>query len=93
MNLIDGPPWDPDVTIGVRPEHVALVPPGTGRLDGRIAEIEFTGTESVVHVDCGATWVLVKVPRGFSPRLGAETGVSFDDTRVRRFSGRDGAAL
>ncbi|HYP23141.1 MAG TPA: ABC transporter ATP-binding protein [Actinomycetota bacterium] len=93
MNLIDAPPWDPDVTIGVRPEHVALVPPGAGRLDGRIAEVEFTGNESVVHVDCGPTWVLVKVPRGFSPRLGAETGISFDESRIRRFSGRDGAAL
>ncbi|HEX2294283.1 MAG TPA: ABC transporter ATP-binding protein [Actinomycetota bacterium] len=93
MNLVDDPPWDPGVTVGIRPEHVALVPPGAGRIDGRIAEIEFTGHESVVHVDCGPTWILVKVPRGFSPRLGAETGVSFQDSAIRRFSGRDGAAL
>jgi ABC-type sugar transport system ATPase subunit len=93
MNLIESPPWDPDATIGVRPEHVALVPPGAGRLDGRIVEVEFTGHESVVHVDCGSTTVLVKTSRGFSPRAGAETGVTFDERVVHRFDGPDGAAL
>jgi ABC-type sugar transport system ATPase subunit len=93
MNLVASPPWDPEATIGIRPEHVALVPPGAGRLDGRITEVEFTGHESVVHVDCGSASILVKVPRGFTPRVGAETGVSFEESAVRRFSGRDGAAL
>ena len=93
MNLIDAPPWAPDVTIGVRPEHVALVPPGAGRLDGRISEIEFTGHESVVHVDCGTSTILVKTARGFSPRIGAETGVSFDERSVRWFAGPDGVAI
>jgi ABC-type sugar transport system ATPase subunit len=93
MNLVESPPWDPGATVGIRPEHVALVPPGAGRLDGRIVEIEFTGNESVVHVDCGYSTILVRTPRGFSPRVGAETGVSFEDGAVRRFSGRDGAAL
>jgi ABC-type sugar transport system ATPase subunit len=93
MNVVEAPPWDPDATIGVRPEHVALVPPGAGRLDGRIVEVEFTGNESVVHVDCGVATILVKTARGFSPRIGAETGVSFEERSVRRFAGRDGAAL
>ena len=93
MNLIESPPWDPGVTVGIRPEHVALVPPGAGRLDGRIAEVEFTGHESVVHVDCGTASVLVKAPRGFTPRLGAETGVTFEERALHRFAGPDGAAL
>ena len=93
MNLIESPPWDPGVTAGIRPEHTALVPPGAGRIDGRIAEVEFVGHESVVHVDCGIASILVKVPRGFSPKIGAETGVSFEERAVHRFSGRDGAAL
>jgi ABC-type sugar transport system ATPase subunit len=93
MNVIEAPPWDPQATIGVRPEHVALVPPGAGRLDGRVAEVEFTGHESVVHVDCGGSTILVKTQRGFSPRVGAETGVTFDEKTVHRFDGVDGAAL
>jgi ABC-type sugar transport system ATPase subunit len=93
MNMIHSPPWDPEATVGIRPEHVTLVPPGAGRIDGRVAEIEFTGHESVVHVDCGLTWILVKVPRGSTPRPGAETGLSFEESAIRRFSGRDGAAL
>ena len=93
MNLIDAPPWAPEATIGVRPEHVALVPPGAGRLDGRVTEVEFTGHETVVHVDCGNATVLVKTPRGFSPRIGAETGVSFDERSVHWFAGPDGIAI
>ncbi len=93
MNLVEGPPWDPAVTIGVRPEDVTLVPPGTGRLDGRVAEVEFTGHESVVHVDCGRATILVKTGRGGEPATGAETGLAFDDSKIRRFGGPEGAAL
>ncbi len=93
MNLVEGPSWDPDVTIGVRPEDVTLVPPGAGRLDGRVTEVEFTGYESVVHVDCGPATVLVKTDRGGEPVPGAETGLAFDDAKVRRFGGPEGAAL
>ncbi len=92
MNLIPGPPSEPDVTIGIRPEDVRLVAEGEGRLDGRVSEVEFTGHESIVHVDCGIATVLVKAGRS-TPPIGAETGLDFDGDAVRRFAGPDGAAL
>jgi ABC-type sugar transport system ATPase subunit len=93
MNLIEAPPWDPGVTIGVRPEDVRLVPPGTGRIDGRVAEVEFTGHESIVHVDTGRATVLVTTSRAAAPPAGTEIGLAFGDASVRRFAGPEGPAL
>ncbi|MFN2589104.1 MAG: ABC transporter ATP-binding protein [Actinomycetota bacterium] len=92
MNLIPGPPSEPDVTIGIRPEELRLVAEGSGRLDGRVAEIELTGHESIVHVDCGIATVLVKTGRD-APPVGAEVGLDFSESAVRRFDGLDGAAI
>jgi ABC-type sugar transport system ATPase subunit len=92
MNLIPGPPSEPSVMIGVRPEDLRLVDEGQGRLNGRVTEVEFAGHESIVHVDCGIAPVLVKAGRT-APEIGTQTGLDFDEAAVRRFDGPDGPAL
>ncbi|EKP95197.1 ABC transporter ATP-binding protein [Thermaerobacter subterraneus] len=50
-----------EVAIGIRPQHVQLVAPGRGHLDGRVTMIELLGHEKLVTVEAG------RVPGGVAP--------------------------
>lgn len=43
-------PLTGEVSIGIRPEHIALTTPNAGHLDGHIELVEPLGSESLVHV-------------------------------------------
>ena len=43
----------PAAHLGIRPEHIALGPKGTGQCDGRVDVVEYLGADSFVVMDCG----------------------------------------
>ena len=87
MNLIAGPFAGTfnATTIGIRPEHVALVPSG-GDLSGTIVLTEHLGSDSFLHVDCGeAGRLTVRAPGDYEGRPGEAVSLAFDKVRMHRF--------
>jgi multiple sugar transport system ATP-binding protein len=87
MNLIGGPVAARfnAATIGIRPEHLALVPSG-GDLNGTIVLTEHLGSDSFLHVDCGeAGRLTVRAPGDYAGRPGDAVSLGFDKTRIHRF--------
>jgi multiple sugar transport system ATP-binding protein len=77
-----GPLAAPAVHLGLRPEHLTLTAPEAGRMAGRVAEIEYLGSDLSLFVDAGAAGrIIVRAPGhlrvtpdqtvglGFSPAL------------------------
>ena len=81
---------DPDVVLGIRPDACRLA---DGGIPGRIALVESTGAETVVHLD--TDFGQVRVLR--HDRLGAQRGgracVDFDIRRANLFRRADGGAI
>jgi multiple sugar transport system ATP-binding protein len=87
MNLIGGPVAARfnAATIGIRPEHLALVPSG-GDLSGTIVLTEHLGSDSFLHVDCGeAGRLTVRAPGDYAGRPGDAVSLSLDKARIHRF--------
>jgi len=77
---------DPGVSqIGVRPERLRIVEPGTGVLDGRVVAFDEFGDEIVIEVDASGHRVLVQSPRLGAPEAAAEVGLKFDEADVHGF--------
>jgi ABC-type sugar transport system ATPase subunit len=77
---------DPGVSqIGVRPERLRIVEPGTGVLDGRVVAFDEFGDEIVIEVDASGHRVLVQSPRFGAPEAAAEVGLKFDEADVHGF--------
>lgn len=75
--------------LGVRPEHMRLVPPATGRLRGRVTAVENTGSDAIVHVVVDERSLLVKAGRRDAPIDGEEVGVDFSDGDLHAFDEHD----
>jgi glycerol transport system ATP-binding protein len=76
------------IEIGVRPEHVRLVPAGTpGALSGTVRKVADLGHRAVVEVMLGPTRVSA-ITHGELPQQGATVHLSFDPARTRAY--RDG---
>jgi ABC-type sugar transport system ATPase subunit len=78
--------------VGVRPEHLRIEEPGTGKLDGEVLSLEQTGSDVLVKMRMGDHQALALVPRGREPDIGATVGLDFEDRHQHLFAA-DGAAL
>jgi multiple sugar transport system ATP-binding protein len=52
------------VTLGLRPEHLAVAPPDAAQIDGEVIALEHLGSESYVHLRYGNDEPLVLKPVG-----------------------------
>ena len=87
MNLISGPvaARHDAATIGIRPEHVALLPSG-GDLQGTVTLTEHLGSDSFLHVDAGeAGRLTVRAPGDDMRKPGDVVSLGFDKARIHRF--------
>ena len=72
-------------TIGIRPEHIKLAASG-GDLQGSILLTEHLGSDSFLHVDCGAAGRLtVRAPGDYAGKAGDSVALHFDPARIHRF--------
>ena len=58
--------------VGIRPEHITVVSPGEGAVDGTVDVIEYLGSDTFVLVDCGDAG-------GVNVRLVGETELAIGD--------------
>jgi iron(III) transport system ATP-binding protein len=76
---------DEAVWLLLRPEAIGLVPPGTGRWQGRIGAATYLGSEIFYEVTLGEQNLLVKVghPQGLAALgPGDPVGVAFDESSL-----------
>ena len=82
-------------TMGIRPEHVDLVDPGSeaASLRGTVTLIEALGPRNIVHLSSGGYLLRVTVPPTVRPRVGEAVGLVIDTHRVHVFADTTGTAL
>jgi multiple sugar transport system ATP-binding protein len=79
-------------TIGVRPEHIQVLPEGDG-WQGTIGVAEHLGSDTFLYVDCGEAGTLTaRVVGELGLREGGRVALRPDPARVHRFNA-DGKAL
>jgi multiple sugar transport system ATP-binding protein len=71
--------------LGVRPEHVALAPPGEGHVEGRVELIENLGADVFLHVDAGEAGVLVARTATAPLRMGEKVALRLEEGRCHLF--------
>jgi ABC-type sugar transport system ATPase subunit len=83
----------PTATIGIRPEHLAIVAPGQGEASGEVYVVEPMGREQVVDVQVGERRLRVIAPPGFVATIGERVGLRFAPEQLHLFDPASGARL
>ncbi|MHA6298804.1 ABC transporter ATP-binding protein [Devosia sp. CAU 1758] len=72
--------------VGMRPEHLRLVPLDQAVLTGRLLTSEYSGSESLLHVELAdGTIALVVYQANDEPEIGSEVGLGIDLELVHVF--------
>jgi multiple sugar transport system ATP-binding protein len=74
-----------ELQLGVRPEHVALVPAGAGQGDAVVRMVEPLGAETLLHLEAGAVRLVARVRGLAAPAAGDPVGVRVDPAHVHLF--------
>ena len=82
-----------EVTIGVRPEHLALGGKADAAISGTVEMIEQLGADTLVHVAADKAQVVARLPHGVSPEVGSTVALGADPSRVYIFDGTTGARI
>ena len=81
------------VTLGLRPDRLALAAGGPAHAVGRVTLVEHLGDETILHLRVdAATSLTMKLQGDVALRIGDAVGARFDLTGARLF-GADGLAL
>ena len=91
----DGADVEGTFTMGVRPEHIQLVDPGSeaAALAGEVTLIESLGPRNIVHLARDGHLLRVTVPPTVRPRVGESVGLAIDSNRVHVFADTSGKVL
>jgi multiple sugar transport system ATP-binding protein len=83
------------VTVGIRPENLSLVAPGSAEatLKAKVNLVEPLGAKDVVHVTIDHHDVRVIATPGERPRIGDQVGIAFDRQRLHVFDDETGEAV
>jgi inositol-phosphate transport system ATP-binding protein len=89
------PPADAgaNATVGIRPEHIALVAPGEGHAAGEVYVVEPVGREQIVDVQVGGRVLRVVAPPGYGGKMGDRIGLRFALDRLHLFDPQSGDRL
>lgn len=78
----------PATQVGIRPEHVTLVPGDQGHCNGVVQVSEYLGADFFHHIDCGALGVLTVRTSGATEDIEGKTvGLHFNDDNLHFFDG------
>ena len=79
--------------VGVRPEHIELVNPGTGLIDGTVDVLEYLGADTFVILNCeDAGQITVRVSGNSTLRPGDSVGLHISNDLLHAFNS-DGLAI
>ena len=79
------------VSIGMRPEHLAITNPGSGIVSGRVAIAEYPGASSLLHVELDSGAICLVVHQGDEPQAGKRIDLRIDTGNLHSFAA-DGTA-
>lgn len=80
------------VKLGIRPEHIHLVAPGAGNVDGTVDVVEYLGADTFLILDCGALGQITMRQEGEAPHQpGEAVGLSFAPEHLHFFDENDNA--
>jgi multiple sugar transport system ATP-binding protein len=82
-----------DLTLGVRPEDVALAEPAPGRLAGQVVLLQPQGGHSIVTVRLGIGQIAAIVPDARRPAEGEQVAIDLGRSRLHLFDGAGNALL
>jgi ABC-type sugar transport system ATPase subunit len=82
-----------NATVGIRPEHIALVSPGEGHAAGEVYVVEPVGREQIVDVQVGGRVLRVVAPPGYGGKMGDRIGLRFALDRLHLFDPQTGDRL
>lgn len=89
MSLIQGNALDgfkPDQIIGIRAEHITIAKPGEGRLNCKISECEYLGSETFIVLEHEhAKGLVIKTPGLSKASIGAIIDITFDNEFIHIF--------
>nr|WP_306269063.1 ABC transporter ATP-binding protein [Pararhizobium sp. IMCC3301] len=72
--------------LGIRPEHLQIVPQGEGLLQGRVSVSEYTGAGSLLHIDVEGAGTFLVVQEGqVAADHGEPIGLSFSNENLHLF--------
>ncbi len=80
-------PVGTDLTFGIRPEHLSVVPPMPGELQGDVFVVERLGGETYFHIRVADQNIIAKVDGDACAGVGvgSQVGLSFDTHRAHFF--------
>jgi multiple sugar transport system ATP-binding protein len=84
-------PFDGDITVGVRPEHVRLSDEGSYR--GEILASEYLGTTQIVTLATDAGELKARIGSERRAKVGDHVGLSFNASTLTLFNSQTGHAL
>jgi multiple sugar transport system ATP-binding protein len=89
MNVLRGP-----VMLGFRPEHAAMVAPGTpDALAGEVYVVEPLGNETLITIALGDDLINLRAAAGVDPAIGTHIGLLPERGRLHLFDSETGAAI
>ncbi|MFD1695399.1 ABC transporter ATP-binding protein [Roseibium aestuarii] len=73
-------------SLGIRPEHIRVVPAGEGHLDATVDVAEYLGADTYLYVTVeGLDTLLVRIDGADEVAEGTRIGLAFDETRLHFF--------
>jgi multiple sugar transport system ATP-binding protein len=81
------------VTVGIRPEHIGIVAPGTGAATARVELIEAIGPVTYVDMTLGTRSLRASVGGSQRYQIGEEVGLDFQTDAIHYFDGESGQRL
>jgi multiple sugar transport system ATP-binding protein len=88
--LREDPP-EPDLVLGVRPEHVSFS--DTAAFRGMVFGVEYLGTTQIVTVTTGRGAVKARLPSALAMRPGEQVGLVFRPEKLSLFAKTSGMAI
>ena len=80
-------------TLGIRPEHLQILPAGQGHISGEVYVVEPMGREQVVDIRLGERVLRAIAPPTFSAGIGDAVGIGFNVDRLHLFDDGTGERL
>jgi multiple sugar transport system ATP-binding protein len=79
------------LTLGVRPEHIALS--DAAPIRGRIFAVEYLGTNQIVTIDLDRAKVKARLPARTAATVGDNVGLAFQAAKLVIFNAATGRAM
>ena len=96
----DGGPYTPEdkatppVSLGIRPEHITVVPEGEGHCSGHVEIAEYLGADTLLYVHCDGLGVITVRGAGEDVEYrGKDVGLKFDESRLHFFAADERAIV